>query len=202
MEKIQVVENERGSVLVIALIMLVLLTILGISATTTSDIEVQIAGNERNYKRTFYTANSGIEHVKASLSNALTTNQAIQIATDPTKLNWTFALDGSTRTAFTPSELYLDLPFAPLSGYAYQVCIYDDTGATGEDADPAIDKNGIIFAEVHATGPNGAVVFLKVQLLATASGQSLDSYSQYGGDMSKNFHGNDLNAMSSFAKQM
>jgi type IV pilus assembly protein PilX len=198
MEKIQVVENERGSVLIIALIMLVLLTILGISASTTSDIEVQIAGNERNYKRTFYTANSGIEHVKASLSNALTTNQAIQIATDPTSMRWTFALNGSTGNNFNSGISVLNQAFA-LNGYAYDVRIWDNNDG---DGDLATDSDGIIFSESHATGPNGAVVWLKVQLLATASGQSLDSYSQYGGDMSKNFHGNDLNAMSSFAKQM
>jgi len=44
-------EREEGSVLVIAMIMLALLTIIGISATTTSTIEVQIAANERIYKQ-------------------------------------------------------------------------------------------------------------------------------------------------------
>lgn len=198
MEKIQVVENERGSVLVIALIMLVLLTILGISASTTSEIETQIAGNERNYKRTFYTANSGIEHVKAALSNELTTNQAVQIATDPTNMRWTFALNGSTGDDYTSGFSVLNRDFA-LNGYAYEVRIWDNDDG---DSNRAIDSDGIIFAETHATGPNGASVWLKVQLLATASGESLDSYSQYGGDMSKNFHGNDLNAISDFTKQM
>ena len=40
-------QNEEGSVIVLALVLLVLLTILGISATRTSTIEVQIASNER-----------------------------------------------------------------------------------------------------------------------------------------------------------
>lgn len=43
--------HEDGSVLVIAMIMLALLTIIGISATTTSTIEVQIAANDRFYKQ-------------------------------------------------------------------------------------------------------------------------------------------------------
>lgn len=51
-------ENERGSVLVIALIILVLLTLIGISVTTTSEIETQIAGNEREYVKEFYVADS------------------------------------------------------------------------------------------------------------------------------------------------
>jgi Tfp pilus assembly protein PilX len=48
--------NEEGSVLILALIMLVLLTLIGISATTTSTIETRIAGNERVYKRNLYSA--------------------------------------------------------------------------------------------------------------------------------------------------
>jgi hypothetical protein len=48
--------NEEGSVLILALIMLVLLTLIGISATTTSTIETRIAGNERLYKRNLYSA--------------------------------------------------------------------------------------------------------------------------------------------------
>lgn len=51
--------NEKGSALVIALLILVLLTLMGISATTTSTIEVQMAGNEKFYEMAFYSAESG-----------------------------------------------------------------------------------------------------------------------------------------------
>jgi hypothetical protein len=50
--------DEQGSALVIALIILVLLTLIGISATRTSQIETQIAGNERSYMRVFYVSDS------------------------------------------------------------------------------------------------------------------------------------------------
>jgi hypothetical protein len=52
--------SEQGSVLVVALVILVLLTIIGISATTTTNIETQIAGNEKSQKIAFYSADSGI----------------------------------------------------------------------------------------------------------------------------------------------
>jgi hypothetical protein len=48
--------NEQGSVTVLALVLLVLLTIMGISATTTTQIELQIAGNDKAYKIAFYAA--------------------------------------------------------------------------------------------------------------------------------------------------
>jgi len=54
--------GEEGSVLVLAVVILVLLTIIGISATTTSTIEMQIAGNERTHKQNLYKAEAaGVE---------------------------------------------------------------------------------------------------------------------------------------------
>lgn len=49
-------ENKKGSASLIALILLALLTILGIAVTTTSSIEVQIAGNELRQKLAFFSA--------------------------------------------------------------------------------------------------------------------------------------------------
>ena len=59
MKKTCGLNNEDGSVLIVALVMLVLLTLIGISATTTSEIETKIAGNDRVFKRNFYFAEAG-----------------------------------------------------------------------------------------------------------------------------------------------
>jgi hypothetical protein len=48
--------NEKGSVIVLAVVMLFFLTMLGISATKTSSIEVQIAGNALRHNLAFYAA--------------------------------------------------------------------------------------------------------------------------------------------------
>jgi len=53
-------KNENGSVMVLALVMLALLTLLGIAATTTSTIEIQVAGNEKLYKENFYRAEAAV----------------------------------------------------------------------------------------------------------------------------------------------
>ena len=49
-------ENEKGSITVLAVVLLMLLTLLGIAVTTTSSIEVQIAGNELRHNLAFYSA--------------------------------------------------------------------------------------------------------------------------------------------------
>lgn len=53
--------NEEGFVLVASLLILVVLTLLGAFATSTSTIEALIAGNDSVAKQTFYTADAGTQ---------------------------------------------------------------------------------------------------------------------------------------------
>lgn len=53
--------NETGSVTIIAALMiLVILTLIGISATSTTTVELQIAANDQFHKIAFYNADSGL----------------------------------------------------------------------------------------------------------------------------------------------
>jgi len=56
---VSICANEKGSALVLALLILVLLTLMGISATTTSTVGIQMAGGEKFYEMAFYSAESG-----------------------------------------------------------------------------------------------------------------------------------------------
>lgn len=53
--------NEDGFVLIVAMVMLVILTMLGVFALNSTDIEIQIAGNDRVAKETFYRAEAGVQ---------------------------------------------------------------------------------------------------------------------------------------------
>jgi hypothetical protein len=54
------VQNEEGFVLIAALMFMVLLTIIGIAATTDTSLELQIAGNDKVHKQTFSKAEAGV----------------------------------------------------------------------------------------------------------------------------------------------
>jgi Tfp pilus assembly protein PilX len=73
-----ILAKEDGSILIVALILLVLLTLMGISATTLTDIELQIAGNEMVSRANFYNAEAAAMENIQLLAN---TGEAI---TDPT----------------------------------------------------------------------------------------------------------------------
>ncbi|MGW8161886.1 MAG: pilus assembly PilX family protein, partial [Desulfobulbales bacterium] len=51
--------REEGFVLVTALLVMLVLTIIGIAATTNTSIELQIAANDKVHKKTFYEAEGG-----------------------------------------------------------------------------------------------------------------------------------------------
>ena len=54
------IHNEDGFVFIVALFVLILLTIIGISATNTTTIDLQISQNDKAYKIAFYNADGGI----------------------------------------------------------------------------------------------------------------------------------------------
>lgn len=57
-------DNEKGYVLVVALMVMAVLSLIGIAGINTSNIEVQIAGNEWVSSQTFYQADSGSELIE------------------------------------------------------------------------------------------------------------------------------------------
>ncbi len=59
MEKM-ILKNEKGVALVIALIMLIVLTFIGISSISSSVFETKISGNERVGSSAFYAAEGGV----------------------------------------------------------------------------------------------------------------------------------------------
>jgi hypothetical protein len=77
-------QSEQGSITVIALMILVVLTLLGITISRTSTIDVQIAGNEIPFKQNFYVAEGGIHREAAEVGAGnypvLNINTAAQLA--------------------------------------------------------------------------------------------------------------------------
>jgi len=87
--------KEQGSVTVIALMILVVLTLLGIMATRTATIDIRIAANEISYKKNFYIAEAGVfrEALEIGRGNYSVTN--ISIAYPLKKLEDNQCADGS-----------------------------------------------------------------------------------------------------------
>ena len=71
------IQNEDGVVLILALFVLILLTVVGISATNTSTIDLQISANDKAYKIAFYNADSGVYTTPKLISQTIDASAAI-----------------------------------------------------------------------------------------------------------------------------
>ena len=75
-------QNEEGLVIVVVLFVLVILTLIGISATSNTMVELQIASNDQLQKIAFYNADSGIYGTPKLISNAINTMLEPPVAAD------------------------------------------------------------------------------------------------------------------------
>ena len=70
-DRLSPIGNENGAALAIAIFILAIVSLLGITATRTSTIEVQIAGNDYLYKRALYQADSGTEFSRELIEESI-----------------------------------------------------------------------------------------------------------------------------------
>ena len=109
--------GEDGSVLIVALMILMILTMIGIIATSSTQFELRIAGNENVYKQNLYKADGAAMGGAQMLENEPDTNQ-LKNATatwlhkflpDPnisSFINWNPANNNSKQIT-TPTDRYL-----------------------------------------------------------------------------------------------
>jgi hypothetical protein len=126
MKKISLLTNENGSVIVLALIMLVLLTLLGMAVTRTSSIEVQIASNDSRAADNLYKAESA-DHYAIELTNTWMTDAFLLLA-DTAAYAVSPDLDGDGN-----SDVNLDIDGDGRNDFTFEIrCIE----GSGTDIDP------------------------------------------------------------------
>jgi hypothetical protein len=205
--------NENGSVIVAALMTLVLLTIIGISAINSSTTEQHLATNTLLYERAFYASEAGFEHAKGVLRvpyNAQ--NQGNLALGNPG--SWSFVLDGSGvipgMAAATDSdgddvgdfEGGVQLLQSDLAGISYTVTVWnnDDRASGGT---PTSDTDGRMMIRTVAAGPRGATCAIESLIEGTTDSGGITGYkAQAGGGSGKTYSNNDLVAITDFTQQM
>jgi len=68
-KRVEILKNQSGVALVIALIMIIVLTVIVLAASLTSVFEIKLAGNKRGATDAFFGADSGVQIVIADPDN-------------------------------------------------------------------------------------------------------------------------------------
>ena len=122
--------NQRGSALVVAILILAILTLIGISVTNTTRIETIIAGNEKFQKVAFYNADSGVHVTPKLISYCVDNGEAQQGLTHINYLD-----DSGNPDASSDAR---DKFFQELMGFAAYDAV-SDTSFAQDGHDVAVD---------------------------------------------------------------
>ena len=68
-KKEKLLKNQSGAAIVIALIMIIILTLIGLASTFTSNFEIKLSGNKRASTDAFYTADAGVQLALVNIAN-------------------------------------------------------------------------------------------------------------------------------------
>lgn len=113
--------NQSGVALVIALLMIVILSLIGIASSSNSTFEIRLSGNKRGSTDAFYTADGGVKSVYPIITNFNTSSgYTTSLGTLPTELQ--SELIDQKRTSPT-----LDVPGGVSFTTPPQVTIYHTT---------------------------------------------------------------------------
>jgi Tfp pilus assembly protein PilX len=68
-KKETLLKDQSGTAIVIALIMIIILTLIGLASTFTSNFEIKLSGNKRASTDAFYTADAGVQSALVNITN-------------------------------------------------------------------------------------------------------------------------------------
>jgi hypothetical protein len=72
-----ILTNQSGAALVIALIIMIVLTLIGLASTFTSTFEIRLSGNKRGSTDAFYATETGIQATLANSANFTTSSYTL-----------------------------------------------------------------------------------------------------------------------------
>jgi hypothetical protein len=207
------VNNESGFTIIVALILLMLLTIIGVTAINTSTTETMISTAEEVKRTAFYVAEAGVEHATAMLrSQFVEKNQAeIRLAlaagTVP-QPRWSFALTtadpqpgpGSQWVQRFNKGVHLIENANLGNGYSYDVRVWNNADTPPATGVPErTDTDGLIVVGAIATDPRKTTRAAIEVVLNGGIDQSSSTAAytaQAGAGAGKNYNAADVGAIS------
>ena len=189
--------DERGSAIVVALLVLALGTIIAVASIATSTVERQSAFNFLTYERTFYTAEAGLERAKEVLKMQFARQTA---PSNPQEANWSFAIAAATDSTYAGGiKLFQN---QTLDGNTYTVTIWDNEDEAPSPDDPQVDKDRLIWVRSEASEPRGTRCAIETLLRAKDHSVIRGYDTQSYGGPDKASTSNDKSAITTFTRQL
>ena len=147
--------NERGFLLVAAMVLVAILTVMGTTAFLYISTDMKIGGNFRNSQQVLQVATAGAEHGRERLRSINASNTGA--FTDPTTLNAELVYHAGPNGTFELNASGSDdiplITSTALGAFSYIIYLTNDAA---DNAAPIADSNNRVVITSIATGPNNA----------------------------------------------
>lgn len=161
-----IIKNEKGVALVLAMIMIVLMSILGAFALSTSTTEIAISGNYRNSQDAFYAADSAVEYI--SIDGNIYNRD---LAAFPVNLNTADAGVYLTNTSINNNGRVSGLDTSATNNVTYITCGalpagsgYETSAALAGSGGSGYNNANYFLITVTTTGPSGSQSSIEAQI--------------------------------------
>ncbi len=154
-QRCSILGNDRGMILIMALVMLMLLTILGILSISTTTTELHIAGNDRNNSVAFYTADAANDYGQI--------NDTIYTAITGTQAFWPMPETGNGT-----NNNYNSVAVGKQNADVKVQLLYRGQLPPGSGDDPELFQAYYYVVSVTGAGPNNTKVQLESQVARIA----------------------------------
>jgi hypothetical protein len=173
-------KNEDGSVLIVALLILVFLTIIGISATTTTNIELQVAGNQKFHKNAFYHADSGVYTIPKIISACIDSGTEINIGSGTTEPDIRYSTESSS-TLFSGQVMGYDTYDGGTKDIEFTLSGFDVVVDVRRDRVENLAGGAVEFAAgaegIGAGSSGGVAIYYEMDSLGDGQANSISNVS-------------------------
>ena len=98
--------NESGAALVVALLMIVILSLIGLASSSSSTFEIKLSGNKMGSTDAFYAADTGISEIATNIAN-------FNLNSYDAQTNTYSPFSDSTNTTPNPTKAQTEITYVP-----------------------------------------------------------------------------------------
>ena len=167
LKSVKIIQNQEGSIMLIALLMMALLTIIGISALDISEVEQKIASNDRVVKKNFYLAEASALEATKMLDGLSTDEIAPDAATPPSWLNLDSDFDATNLSNWVTGDADPDndtAAVADIDSRTRYTVVYEGiaAGASLDMSASQVHQYGVFGLYNEASGANKGQAMIEV----------------------------------------
>jgi Tfp pilus assembly protein PilX len=187
--KHSILKDQTGMALIIAILMLVVLSVIGIIAVNVTTIGAKITGNTRTSRQAFYIAEAGIEQARELLRSRIAGGSTVSAQLGLVKGTDGFLVDSTNVANFSSAD---DMPFintANIGNGNYRVFLTNDNS---DGVTSLTDTNSQVTLTSFGIGPDNSRAVIQATVLRVPIPNLPGAITMPGPNV--NFHAGNSNA--------